>query len=109
MSDVAARNGLARRQRSARAKRAPQAEVLEEPQEGGDTPDSVRSRRMGGRRTEIEDFWTIPELAHLLQVSARTVRRWIASGKLVAHRFSPSIVRIADSDFHAFLADLEDD
>jgi excisionase family DNA binding protein len=43
------------------------------------------------------------EVADSLDVSPRTVSRWIASGELIAHRFGRS-VRIADDDLRAFLA-----
>jgi excisionase family DNA binding protein len=38
-----------------------------------------------------------------VEVSVRTVRRWIKRGDLVAHRFGTA-VRIAESDLKAFLA-----
>jgi excisionase family DNA binding protein len=48
-------------------------------------------------------FYTIAEVADLLEVSSRTVRRWINAGLLKVHRFGRS-VRIAEADLHAFLA-----
>lgn len=48
-------------------------------------------------------FFTIAEVAERLAVSPRTVRRWIRSGDLVAHRFRGA-VRIAESDLRAFFA-----
>ena len=48
-------------------------------------------------------FWTIQGLAEHLDVSERTVHRWIHSGDIVAHRFGRS-VRISDNDLRAFLA-----
>jgi excisionase family DNA binding protein len=50
-----------------------------------------------------ERFFTIREVAERLDVATRTVRRWIKSGDLVAHRFGGA-VRIAESDLKAFLA-----
>ena len=60
--------------------------------------------RHGGhdRRQRIQ-FFTIAEVAEMLRVCTRTVRRWIAAGKLVTHRFD-SAVRIAEPDLRAFLA-----
>lgn len=58
--------------------------------------------RTTGRRQRIQ-FFTIAETAEMLGVATRTVRRWIASGELVAHRLGRA-VRIADSDLRAFLA-----
>ncbi len=48
-------------------------------------------------------FWTIPDIAQHLDVSPRTVWRWIDAGNLVPHRFGRS-VRVADSDLRTFLA-----
>jgi excisionase family DNA binding protein len=48
-------------------------------------------------------FFTVAEVAEIVGVSVRTVRRWIRRGDLVAHRFG-SAVRIADSDLKAFIA-----
>ena len=50
-----------------------------------------------------ERFFTVAAVAALLDVSVRTVRRWIKRGDLVAHRFGTT-VRIAESDLNAFLA-----
>lgn len=48
-------------------------------------------------------FFTVAEVADTVEVSVRTVRRWIKSGELVAHHFGTA-VRIAESDLKAFLA-----
>lgn len=48
-------------------------------------------------------FFTVAEVADAVEVSVRTVRRWIKSGELVAHHFGIA-VRIAESDLKAFLA-----
>jgi excisionase family DNA binding protein len=48
-------------------------------------------------------FFTIDEVTEMLSVSARTVRRWIDRGELVAHHFGAA-VRISDADLRAFLA-----
>jgi len=47
-------------------------------------------------------FFTIAEVAEIVRVSTRTVRRWIKSRKLAAHSFP--MLRIAESDLEAFLA-----
>ena len=47
-------------------------------------------------------FHTIREIAELLQVSQKTVRRWIDQGDLVAHRFGRQL-RISRADFEAFV------
>ena len=54
-------------------------------------------------RDKPTDFFPIAEVAERLDVSTRTVRRWIESRELVAHRFG-GVVRIAESDLRSFLA-----
>ena len=61
---------------------------------------SAPARRF--RRDGIK-FFTMPEVAECLNVSTRTVRRWIKCGELIAHRLG-GVVRIAESDLRAFLA-----
>lgn len=46
---------------------------------------------------------TVQQVAETLQVSDKQVRRWIASGDLVAHRLGRQL-RIADADLRAFVA-----
>jgi len=48
-------------------------------------------------------FYTIAEVAEILNVCDRTVRRWIDREKLVAHDLEGPI-RIAESDLAAFIA-----
>jgi len=48
-------------------------------------------------------FFTISDVADFLDVSQRSVRRWIKSGDLPAHRFGAA-VRISESDLRAFSA-----
>ena len=47
-------------------------------------------------------FFTITEIADMLVVSARSVRRWIAAGELFAYKFGRQ-VRISESDLRAFI------
>lgn len=47
-------------------------------------------------------FYTVAEIADLLEVSTRTVRRWIAGGDLRVHRFGRQ-VRVSESDLRAFV------
>ena len=42
-------------------------------------------------------FYTIAQVADLLVVSTRSVRRWIAAGELLAHKFGRQ-VRISEID-----------
>lgn len=48
-------------------------------------------------------FFTIAEVAELLCVSVRSVRRWISAGDVVVHRFGGA-VRVAEGDLRSFLA-----
>lgn len=52
---------------------------------------------------QLAKFYTVDQVADALSVSPRSVRRWIKSGKLVAHRFGGA-VRIAANDLKAFIA-----
>jgi excisionase family DNA binding protein len=61
---------------------------------------AIRTRRNG--RNHLR-FFTIPNVAESLSVSTRTVRRWLDAGELIAHRFN-GVLRISDTDLHAFLA-----
>ena len=45
---------------------------------------------------------TIDQTAEVLQVSTKTICRWIKSGDLVAHRFGRQW-RISKSDLHTFI------
>ncbi len=47
--------------------------------------------------------YAIKTVAETLEVSTRTVRRWIARGELIAHRMN-GVIRIAEADLRAFLA-----
>ena len=47
-------------------------------------------------------FYTVAQIAEILDVSQRTVRRWIDSGELIAHRLGRNL-RISGGDFDAFL------
>lgn len=60
-----------------------------------------RIRRRSGGSDHVR-FFTIRQVAQLIDVSIRSVRRWIASGELKTHRFGRS-VRIAESDLNDFI------
>ena len=47
-------------------------------------------------------FYTVEQIADLLAVSTRSVRRWIAAGELLAHKFGRQ-VRISEVDLRAFV------
>jgi excisionase family DNA binding protein len=48
-------------------------------------------------------FYTIKQIADFVDVSTRTVRRWIKNGLLIAHRVN-GLVRVSEVDFRVFLA-----
>ena len=47
-------------------------------------------------------FWTVNGIAEHLDVSTRTVHRWIADGDLIAHKFGRS-TRVSDADLAGFI------
>ncbi len=49
-----------------------------------------------------EPLFTIPEVARMFQVSTKTVRRWIDTGELRAHRLGRQW-RIGTSEVERFL------
>jgi excisionase family DNA binding protein len=55
------------------------------------------------RHSGLPKYHTIKAVAESLDVSQRTVRRWIANGDLIVHRVE-GVVRIAERDLRAFLA-----
>ena len=60
-------------------------------------------RTMMGDERKSSIKFTSEQIAESVEVSTRTVRRWIAEGLLVAHRIN-GLVRISEADFPAFLA-----
>jgi excisionase family DNA binding protein len=56
------------------------------------------------RQETTSQFYTTDDIAELLDVSSRSVWRWIKSCELVAHRFG-RIVRVKDADLAEFLAE----
>jgi excisionase family DNA binding protein len=65
------------------------------------TREAPREQTMSGNLNG-EKFSTIQQLAERLSVSARTVRRWIKNGTLIAHDVE-GLLRIAESDLKAFI------
>ena len=64
------------------------------------------SRCTDGRRhhgSGLPKYYAIKAVAEALDVSPRTVRRWISKGDLVVHRVN-GVVRIGEDDLRAFLA-----
>jgi excisionase family DNA binding protein len=58
---------------------------------------------MSARSTGLPRYYTIKAVAEALDVSPRTVRRWIAKGDLIVHRVD-GVVRVGERDLGAFLA-----
>jgi excisionase family DNA binding protein len=74
------------------------------PPSDGDTEAAIFRHPRGRRQRDNQiKFFTIAEVAERLHVSNRTVRRWIATDGLVAHKIG-GVVRIAEGDLRAFLA-----
>jgi excisionase family DNA binding protein len=51
----------------------------------------------------LPKLYAIKTVADTFEVSTRTVRRWISRGDLIVHRVN-GVIRIAETDFRAFLA-----
>ena len=50
----------------------------------------------------LPNLLTIEQTAKVLQVSSKTVRRWIDAGDLIAHRFGRQW-RISETDLQSFI------
>jgi excisionase family DNA binding protein len=57
-----------------------------------------------GRSGEAGPYLTIAETAVRLRCSTKTVRRYVASGKLLAYRVGPTMLRIRVIDVDAMVA-----
>jgi excisionase family DNA binding protein len=53
--------------------------------------------------TEGRQLETILEAAARTRVSARTLRRWIADGRLTAYRYGPHLIRLDPAEVDALL------
>jgi excisionase family DNA binding protein len=62
-----------------------------------------RARNGASKTTSVPKLLTIEQVAERLEVSPRTVRRWISAGALAVHRFGRT-VRISEPDLTACLA-----
>jgi excisionase family DNA binding protein len=71
---------------------------------GGEEPDPARGRASAGKATlDTLKFFTIAQVAELLSLSTRSVRRLIEHGGLPVHRFRGA-VRVAAADLRAYIA-----
>jgi len=67
-------------------------------------PDSFCGPKFAGKTALGKlKFYTIEQVAEILELSARSVRRLIDDHKLPIHRFGHA-VRVADADLRAFIA-----
>ena len=60
-------------------------------------------RKPALKAISLQRFYSVEEVADLLGVSDKTVRRRIAGGELVAHRIGRQL-RISEDDFNAYVA-----
>ena len=67
------------------------------------TRSSSDGHARGGRNGGLSKYYRIEAVAEALDVSPRTVRRWIANGNLIAHRVD-RVVRVGDMNLRTFLA-----
>lgn len=72
----------------------------------GHAHDKRRNDQTGSGRPP--KFYSVSGVAGMLDVSVRTVRRWIAQRQLAVHRFGGA-VRISEPDLKTFLALHRDD
>jgi excisionase family DNA binding protein len=64
---------------------------------------AVSGHAHGRRNSGLPKYYSIKAVAGALEVSPRTVRRWIANGHLIVHRVH-GVIRIGEGDLRAFLA-----
>jgi len=53
-------------------------------------------------QAQLPELLTLEQVAEHLQVSVKTVRRWIDAGDLVAHRIGRGL-RVSKADLQAFI------
>lgn len=72
---------------------------------GGNERGAVSGRARDRHRSgnNLSKHYSIKAVAESLDVSTRTIRRWIANDELVVHRVN-GVIRIAEDDLRAFLA-----
>jgi excisionase family DNA binding protein len=92
--------------RSARPSRGATEVAEAQTHPGDDSGTKAGFGAVGGRPYTgigVLKAYSIKTIAEALDVSPRTVRRWIAGRKLIAHQIN-GVVRITDADLRAFLA-----
>jgi excisionase family DNA binding protein len=61
-----------------------------------------------GDRKQRPQFFTVRAVAEQLDISSRTVHRWIKNNELIVHRVGRS-VRVSEDDLKRFIAARRDD
>lgn len=62
------------------------------------------TRHLAPHHSSVDELLTVQQVAARLQVSVRTVRRWISSGLLPRSRLGARCVRVSTSDLAVFVA-----
>ena len=62
------------------------------------------TRHLAPHRSSVDELLTVQQVAARLQVSVRTVRRWISDGLLPCTRLGARCVRVSTGELAAFLA-----
>jgi excisionase family DNA binding protein len=68
----------------------------------GRLADRATGRVLHRPTSGLQKYYSIQSIAQALDVSTRTVTRWIANGVLPVTRIN-GVVRISDADFRAFI------
>jgi excisionase family DNA binding protein len=90
------------------AKRWPEAMTQQRPTSPRRASAQISVGRRHGPRHPLGSMCTIDQTAEMINVSSRTVRRLIDSGKLPVHRFGRS-VRVSDLDIAELIAASRDE
>lgn len=53
-------------------------------------------------------YWTVGEIAEMLQVSRKTVYEWIKAGRLQAATFGAKTMRVREEEYERFLKEMEE-
>jgi excisionase family DNA binding protein len=86
------------------AKRKPEPESAGRRKlKAAETPDGATDQVLRRPTNRLQKYHSIQSVADALDVSPRTVRRWIANGDLIATRIN-RVVRISDANLRAMLA-----
>ena len=62
----------------------------------------MSNTRAEDTKSSLPRLYTIKQTAEILQVSTKTIRRWIGAGDLAPHRIGRQL-RISEADLNAFI------